>query len=95
MLLPKLYTAELYALYLLQEHQGSGYGSALMRTTVEKFVEQGHHAMLRWVLSTDPARKFYEALGSRYLKTEFTKLGGESLKEVAYGWVDLLDFLAK
>lgn len=91
----KLYTAELYALYLPKEWQGRGYGRNLLRATVERFVEQGHHAMLLWVLSTNPARGFYETMGGQYLKTKPTEIGGETLEEVAYGWVDLPDFLAK
>lgn len=57
-----LYTAELYALYLLQECQGHGYGRALMGA-MAKVVKQDHNAMLFWVFSTNPARGFYEALG--------------------------------
>lgn len=90
-----LYTAELYALYFLQECQGHGYGKALMRATVERFVEQGHSTMLLWVLSTNPSRGFYEAMGGRYLKTKPIEIGGETLEEAAYGWADLSAFLTK
>ena len=83
------HTAELYALYLLREHQGHGYGWALFETTVKTFVERGHTAMLLWVLSSNPSRGFYEAVGGRYLKTKPLELGGVTLTEVAYGWDDL------
>lgn len=88
-----LYTAELYALYLLQECQGHGYGKALMRATVEKFVKQGHNATLLWVFSTNPSRGFYGAMGGRHLKTKPIEIGGETLEEVAYGWNDLPSLL--
>lgn len=84
-----VYTAELYALYLLEEQQGKGYGKALMLALTRKFTEQGHHAMLLWVLSANPARGFYETVGGQYLKTKLIEIGGESLEEVAYGWNDL------
>lgn len=90
-----LYTAELYALYLLQECQGHGYGRALMGATVERFVEQDHNAMLLWVLSANAARGFYEAMGGQYLTTKAIDIGGETLEEVAYGWANLSDFLAR
>ena len=83
------YTAELYALYLLEDYQGRGYGKALFRATVKTFVERGHAAMLLWVLSSNPSRGFYEAQGGRYLKTKPLELGGVTLTEVAYGWNDL------
>jgi len=87
------YTAELYALYLLQEQQGHGYGKALFLATVEKFIAQGHDAMLLWVLSSNPARGFYEVMGGAYLKTKPIEIGGETLEEVAYGWDKLSDLV--
>ena len=87
------YTAELYALYLLKEHQGRGYGRALFRATAETFVERGHTTMLLWVLSTNPSKSFYERLGGTYLKTKPLELGGETLEEVAYGWDNLPSLL--
>ena len=83
------YTAELYALYLLKEYQGCGYGKALFSATVKTLIERGHTAMLLWVLSTNPSRGFYEAVGGSYLKTKPLELGGMTLIEVAYSWDDL------
>lgn len=84
-----VYTAELYALYLLKEQQGHGYGQALFKAMVERFMEQNHTAMLLWVLSTNPSRGFYEKMGGHYLKTKPIDISGETLEEVAYGWDDL------
>ncbi len=84
-----VYNAELYALYLLKEQQGYGYGQGLFKALAERFVEQVHMAMLLWVLSTNPSRGFYEKLGGRYLKTKPIDIGGVTLEEVAYGWDDL------
>ena len=84
-----VYTAELYALYLFKEQQGHGYGAALFRAMLEKFLEQNHTTMLLWVLSTNPSRGFYEKMGGRYLKTKPLDIGGATLAEVAYGWDDL------
>ena len=84
-----VYTAELYALYLLKNYHGHGYGEVLFRTIVREFLEQNYTAMLLWVLSTNPSRGFYEKMGGQYLKTKAIDIGGETLEEVAYGWTDL------
>ena len=84
-----VYTAELYALYLLKEQQGQGYGKALFKKMAERFLGQNHTAMLLWVLSSNPSRGFYEKMGGHYLKTKPVDIGGETLEEVAYGWDDL------
>lgn len=89
------YTAELYALYLLEAYQGYGYGKALFKATVKTFVERGHTGMLLWVLSTNPARGFYERLGGLHLKTKPIDIGGVTLTEDAYGWDDLPSLLAR
>lgn len=83
------YTGELYALYLLKDYQGYGYGKALFEETVRTFLERGHTAMLLWVLSTNPSRGFYGAMGGRYLKIKPIEIGGATLEEVAYAWDDL------
>lgn len=85
------YTAEFYALYLLKEQQGFGYSKALMLALNKKFAEQGHTAMLLWVLSANPSRGFYEKMGGHYLKTKPIDIGGKTLQEVAYGWGNLPD----
>lgn len=84
-----VYTAELYAFYLLKEQQGHGYGKVLFGTMVKQFLGQNHTAMLLWVLATNPACGFYEKMGGRYLKTKPIDIGGETLEEVAYGWDNL------
>lgn len=91
----KHYTAELYALYLLKSVQGRGEGKALLLAAAEQFSGRGHKAMLLWVLSTNPARGFYEKLGGQQLKSKTLELGGETLSEIAYGWTNLPGLLAK
>ena len=36
--------------------------------------------MLLWVLSTNPARGFYEKMGGHYLNTKPIDIGGETLE---------------
>ncbi len=56
---------ELYAIYLLQEHQGRGIGRQLFDAVVRTLVERGMRSMAIWVLAENPACGFYEALGGR------------------------------
>lgn len=81
--------AELYAIYLLAEHQGRGLGRQLVRSVAGRLAELGHRSMLVWVLRENPACRFYAALGGRLVATRPIEIGGATLDEVAYGWPDI------
>ncbi|HZR38997.1 MAG TPA: GNAT family N-acetyltransferase [Ktedonobacteraceae bacterium] len=84
-----VYKGELYAIYLLEECQGSGLGRRLTRALVEKLIEAGFSTMLVWVLVTNSARHFYEALGGQLVKMKKDERDGYTLDEAAYGWLDI------
>ena len=84
-----LYQGELYAIYLLQQAQRQGIGKQLMRTLVERMIDEGISAMLLWVLAENPSRPFYEAMGGKLLREKEIEIGGVTLLEVAYGWQDI------
>jgi GNAT superfamily N-acetyltransferase len=55
---------ELYAIYVLPDHWGSGVGRALMQAGEKRLREFGHQHAILWVLDDNPrARGFYEAAG--------------------------------
>jgi ribosomal protein S18 acetylase RimI-like enzyme len=83
------YKSELYAIYILKEYQGQGIGHSLTQTLVKRLLQSGMNTMLLWVVSDNPARRFYEALGGQQIKTERVELGGVMIDEVAYGWTDI------
>lgn len=83
------YKGELYALYLLKSYQSQGIGRELTLTVARHLAQQGYSSMLVWVLAQNPSRKFYEALGGKYLYEKPITIGGAELIEVAYGWPDL------
>jgi ribosomal protein S18 acetylase RimI-like enzyme len=85
----KEYEGELYALYVLPEHQRQGIGRLLMRATAERLLADGVESMLLWVLAENPARAFYESLGGVLLGRKTITIGGKALEEVAYGWPDV------
>lgn len=84
-----VYRGELYAIYLLTETQGHGLGRRLALALVEKLIQAGYSTMLVWVLTTNPAARFYEALGGQHLRTKPLVIGGAELEETAYGWQDI------
>ena len=84
-----LYKGELYAIYLLQAYQGQGIGRLLTRALVKRLVQEGINSMLLWVVTANPARHFYEALGGQQVKAKQIEIGGAMLDEIAYGWTDL------
>lgn len=83
------YQTELYTIYLLQAYQGQGIGRRLVRTLVEQLLSAGFTSMLLWVFAANPARRFYEALGGRLIKSAPFEIGGATVEEVAYGWEDI------
>ena len=82
--------AEIYALYVLQEHQRQGVGRALARAAARHFVRQGRFGFYRGVLKANRARMFYEALGGVEAGEKTERLGRlHSFVQVAYAWHDL------
>ena len=90
------YDGELFAIYLSETHQGRGLGKALQLAIAERLVAQGRTSMLIWVLDTNAlGRGFYEALGGILVGEQTAEMDGATLREVAYGWPDLADFLTR
>lgn len=84
-----VYDGEIYALYLLLEHQRMGIGRMLVDASVEWMISQGMKSMLIWVLRENPSRNFYEALGGLPVGEKTITIGGVDLIDVAYGWKEL------
>jgi L-amino acid N-acyltransferase YncA len=80
------YEGELFAAYLLREHQRKGLGRRLIGAVAQGLAAKGRHSMLAWVLAENPSRPFYEAMGGKLLGTQEIEIGGATLEEVAYGW---------
>ncbi len=83
------YEGELYAIYVYQDFQSQGIGSALFRSVVKRFAESGTHSLLLWVLSDSPYRRFYERLGGQPLKSRLLEMDGYANSITAYGWLDI------
>ncbi len=83
------YDAELYAIYLLREHQGSGLGRALVLALVDALRSEGLKSMVVKVLEKNPAALFYQHLGAQLVARESIEIGGARLEELILGWRDL------
>src|SRR5258706_15371583 len=87
-----LYKGEVNAIYIHRNVQKQGIGRKLIGATVSEFRKRAIASMLIWVLADNPSRKFYEALGGKYLREQDIEIGTQILSEAAYGWHDLAGF---
>jgi GNAT superfamily N-acetyltransferase len=85
--------SELFGIYVLQEHQNKGYGSQLVRTTVQRLISEGYSAMTLWALEKNPYRQFYEKIGGIEINKKKIRIGIRKYTEVEYGWHNLKNLL--
>lgn len=83
-----IYLGELQAIYILEAYQGRGIGRRLTLAVVERLTMLEINSMLVWVLTENPACKFYQAIGGEKVYEKQIAIGGVQLDEVAYGWKD-------
>ncbi len=81
---------EIYAIYLLDEAKGQGIGRNLMCEMAEQLAANGYTSLQLNVLERNaPARRFYEKLGGKLVKTGVFKYDGFELPDVTYVWEDI------
>jgi len=83
------FACQLWAIYLLQAHQGKGLGRQLFTRFSEAMLSRGNPSMFLWVLAENPTVKFYQHLGGVEVREKEVEIGGKKLLEYAYGWPDL------
>lgn len=84
-----LYTAEIYALYILPSFWRRGLGSQLMGAAAAALREQKHRSLCLWVLEGNKrAIAFYKKKGGQKCGTKTVEIGGKMLPEAAFGWRD-------
>lgn len=86
--------AEVYALYLLDEFHGRGIGRALFLRLAAQLNRACGPSLVVWVLSENPSRFFYEAMGGRPIGRRTERMGGVQIQETAYGWADMAELVA-
>ncbi|MBF4696076.1 GNAT family N-acetyltransferase [Fusibacter sp. Q10-2] len=76
---------EIYAIYILQEHQKLGIGRLLMKAAILALKEIGIKKTIVWVFNDNiRARKFYEHLGGTHIKDKLILIGNDELKSCGY-----------
>lgn len=86
---------EVFTLYVAPDWQGRGIGRRILHGLLAKLKAGGLNEALVWVLSDNPARFFYEAMGARRVAERQERFAGERLEEAAYAWGDLGAWLAE
>ena len=76
------------ALYVLTAWQGYGTGRALLGTLAQRLSERGFRSLALHVVARNPARRFYERLGARFIRDEPSAVAPAD-DGVAYGWDDI------
>lgn len=74
---------EVYAIHILEQHQGKGIGSTLLGHAVQSMCTAG---LLIWSLELNPYRTFYERKEGQVIDQKDREFGELLLREVAYGW---------
>ena len=88
------FDAELYAIYVSPTQQRHGVGRALVKAVALALMGQGRRGLIVWVLSANPARRFYESLGGTFIGERPVMIGAASYPEAGYGWDDLRTLIA-
>ena len=84
------FSGEVYAIYVLPEHQGRGAGRALLEAAAKELRRRSHQSMIIWVLRENaPSRRFYERMGGVHVRDEEREIEGVRITESGYGWEDI------
>jgi ribosomal protein S18 acetylase RimI-like enzyme len=84
---------EVFTLYVCGEWQNGGIGRRLLVGLFEVLADRKTSAAVIWVLSGNPARFFYEAMGGVRKAERKERFAGATLDETAYVWPDLRAWL--
>lgn len=80
---------EIYALYVAPDWQGHGIGRDLTTALFRALLDLGLPSAIVWVLSANPARFFYEAMGGVAGATRSERFANQDLPLTGYVWSDL------
>ena len=77
---------EVYALYILRDHQGMGIGTQLFLKAVDDLVREGFRSLMVRVLSGNPYCRFYEKHGGKVSETRDEEICGRPVKLRIFRW---------
>jgi ribosomal protein S18 acetylase RimI-like enzyme len=82
---------EIGAIYILPDYHCQGIGRKLMHHASAHLFQFGLFPYLVWVLEQNLARGFYERLGGVYLAQKEIRVAEQSLTEIAYKFLNIVD----
>ena len=88
-------SGEVFTLYVALDWQGQGVGRLLLYGLFDRLRAGGLNEAMVWVLSDNPARFFYEAMGGQRVAERHEPFAGVKLDEAAYAWPDLAAWRAE
>jgi L-amino acid N-acyltransferase YncA len=83
------YAGEVYTLYVQPDFQNQGVGEHLLAHLFTEIRAKGMNSAVIWVLAANPSRFFYETMGGKRVGDREEAMWGTTLREIAYGWIDL------
>lgn len=78
-------TGEIFALYILKDYQGKGYGKKLIQASIKELIKQGFTSMIIGCISKNPSNEFYKHLGG-IIKSQrpYPKTGDNLVENIYY-----------
>lgn len=75
---------EIFALYIIKEYQGKGYGRELIKYGIDELKRLGCSKMIIGCLKDNSSNEFYKHIGGKFIKTRIFKLPNQELIENVY-----------
>jgi len=74
----------IYALYILEDYKGFGYGKKLLNSAFNKLKRDGYNEVIIGCLVGNKSNEFYKHLGGKLIGSINSNLNGLELKENLY-----------
>ncbi|WP_419393978.1 N-acetyltransferase family protein [Cytobacillus praedii] len=87
-------TGDLTSIYILEQWQGQGIGTGLIKQLFLQFKKLGYETIFVEVLEDNKSRFFYEEMGAKFYKSEKMNIGGKELNLLVYRWNGLNSILS-
>ena len=83
---------EIYALYLLKEYHGRGWGAKLFTYAVEELKRIGYQSFCLYVLTENPPVGFYKKFKPDMEDDDVVEIGEEDYSDTGLAWTDMEKF---
>jgi GNAT superfamily N-acetyltransferase len=80
------FSAEVYAIYLLQRKQGQGIGKELFQSSLGSLRKELGGPVMLWVLEENPSLAFYKKAGGVIRDRATVEIAGKNLSELLLVW---------